>query len=108
MIHDDVAVRQVTSFSFQTKENHSLLSKSLQIDTLLEQLEASKDQESIINRLKERITELESEVAEVRHVLADSQAEAKIALESMEKERLDKDEVQFYSYLIINCILKSQ
>ncbi|XP_076808064.1 unconventional myosin-Va-like [Clavelina lepadiformis] len=75
------------------KENHSLIAKSLEVGELRRKVEATRENQSIIDKLQIRITELETEVTEVRNLLSDSQAETKIALESLEKERYDKDEV---------------
>nr|CAB3264158.1 unconventional myosin-Va [Phallusia mammillata] len=74
-------------------ENKSLINKVLEIDNLKQQLVQAEEGKSLVEKLKQRIVELETEVGEVRHLLADSQAETKIALESMEKERTDKDEI---------------
>ena len=82
-------------FFFQVKENHALSNKALLIESLQTQLDATKEQDSIIAQLRARVAELEREKNEVQVLLADSQAETKIALESMEKERKDKDEVFF-------------
>lgn len=88
-----LATVYIICFKFQSKENKGLIHKVLEIDNLKEQLVEAEKSKSLIERLQKRISELETEVEEVQNVLTDSQAETKIALESMEKERKDKDEV---------------
>jgi len=64
------------------------------------QIDSTKEQESIINRLRARVEVLEREKTEVQTQLNDSKAEKKIALESMEKERREKDEV--FTLILLN------
>ena len=56
----------------------------------------------MINRLRARVEELEREKSEVETKLTDSKAETKVALESMEKERCEKDEVVFMLHETLN------
>uniref|UniRef100_H2ZQ86 Myosin motor domain-containing protein n=1 Tax=Ciona savignyi TaxID=51511 RepID=H2ZQ86_CIOSA len=59
----------------------------------LKQLVAAKENQSLVEKFRARIIELEQEVTDVRHLLEDSKTESKIALDAIEKERDDKDEI---------------
>jgi len=84
------------SISSQVQENKLLHGKVTEVDDLKRQLLVAQESESVVEKLRRRVAELESEVVEVRHVLEDAQSEAKIVLESMEKENKSKDEVKAF------------
>uniref|UniRef100_H2ZQ85 Myosin motor domain-containing protein n=1 Tax=Ciona savignyi TaxID=51511 RepID=H2ZQ85_CIOSA len=75
------------------KENLSLSAKAAETVSLRQQLVAAKENQSLVEKFRARIIELEQEVTDVRHLLEDSKTESKIALDAIEKERDDKDEI---------------
>ena len=80
-------------FALQTKENLSLSAQAAQVVELKSQLSEFEEKKTLVEQLTEKVAQLETEVSDVKKVMEDNDAETKIQLEVLEKEKRNKDQV---------------